>query len=175
MPFKEAVKSQERGKKPCSILENVWGGTKAMLDDEYETPTELYKELCNTYGIYPETDVCATDETSKCVGYIDKEMDCLRHDFKYSDYPLWCNPPHSLTKQFVKKMHDVWNELNYEIMMIIPANSICTKYAEKYIKDKAEIHPIYGRPRFLKDGKPSKHGSRNSYFVVIWRKWEEKE
>ena len=33
-----------------------------------------------------------------------------------------------------------------------------------------EIHPVFGRPRFLRNGRPSKFPSRNSYFVVVWRK-----
>lgn len=141
-----------------------------MIDDEYETPDELFNFLCIKYNIYPDTDVCATDDNSKCSGYVDREMDCLRHEFQYHDDGLWCNPPHSMTKQFVKKMCEQWKKYNIPIMMIIPANSMCTSYAKECIEGKAEYHPIFGRPQFLKGGKLSKFPSRNSYFVVIWRK-----
>jgi phage N-6-adenine-methyltransferase len=140
-----------------------------MIDDEWETPDNLYALCCNIAGFVPDTDVCATDDNSKCIGYVDKEMDCLKHDFKYHDEGLWCNPPHSMTKQFVLKMHEQWLKHNIPILMIVPANSICTKYFESIYND-VEIYPIFGRPKFLKDGKPSKYPSRNSYFVVIWRK-----
>jgi phage N-6-adenine-methyltransferase len=139
-----------------------------MMDDEWETPKRLFFELCQKYKIYPDTDVCATDDNSKCIGYVDKEMDCMKHDFRYHDEGLWCNPPHSKTEQFVKKMHEQWEKWNIPILMIIPANSVCTKYFEK-IYPYVEIHPIFGRPQFLQNGKKSKYPSRNSYFVVIWR------
>jgi len=141
-----------------------------MIDDEWETQDELFTSLCKKYKIYPDTDVCATDDNSKCSGYIDREMDCLRHEFQYHDEGLWCNPPHSKTKQFVKKMCEQWKKYNIPIMMIIPANSMCTSYASKYIEGKAEYHPIFKRPQFLQNGELSKFPSRNSYFVVIWRK-----
>lgn len=58
------------------------------------------------------------------------------------------------------------------IMMIIPTNTMSSGYWHNYIEKFAEYHPIKGRIRFLVDGKPSKHTSRNAYCVVIWRKNE---
>ena len=132
-------------------------------DDEYETPPKLYKSLCDKYNFFPVRDVCATELNSKCNHYLE---DGLKE--KWTKYN-WCNPPHSMTKEFVIKAHEELSKGNYTLM-IIPANSICTKYAEEYIEGYAEYHPIFGRPQFLKDGKLSKFPSRNSYFVVIWRK-----
>lgn len=142
--------------------------SEASLSDEYETQTSDFEELCEKYNIYPDCDVCATDANSKCVGFIDKEMNCLIHNFQYYDEGLWCNPPHSMTKEFVKCMRDAWAKWDVPILMIIPANSVTTKYSQEYLVD-AEIHPIYGRLRFLIDGKMSPHPARNGYFVVIWR------
>ena len=137
--------------------------------DEWETPQDVFEQLCYAYGIKCEMDVACTDENCKTkyrlpnVSALDIDwVNCYKSD-------VWCNPPHSLTGKFVKKAHEQWQKHNINILMIIPANSICTKYSEKYIKDSAEYHPIYFRPKFLHDGKPSKDPARNSYFVVIWR------
>lgn len=138
------------------------------LSDEYETPDDVFIELCEKYNIYPDTDVCATDDNTKCTGYINEEMNCLTHNFEYHDEGLWCNPPHSKTKEFVKCMRDAWAKWDIPILMIIPANSITTKYAEEYLID-AEFYPIFGRITFLVRGKPAPYPARNGYFVIIWR------
>lgn len=140
----------------------------SSLSDEWETDDVLFKELCKKYDFYPECDICATEQNKKCDLYIDKNKDALSIHWKYKS--VWCNPPHTKTKQFVEKAHNQWFYFNTPTMMIIPANSMCTRYAEKYIEDKAEYHPIFTRPRFLVDGEHAEFHARNSYFVVIWRK-----
>ena len=142
--------------------------TKSALSasDEWETPQEVYDQLCYAYEITPMMDVAATSKNFKCEFYLSKFYDALTCDWVFDS---WCNPPHSQTGKFVQKAHEQWQKHNINILMIIPANSICTKYSEKYIKDSAEYHPIYFRPRFLRDGVPAKDPARNSYFVVIWR------
>jgi len=128
--------------------------------------------------------VAASFENHKTKFYFIQKTDSLKIDWILTDIPadttrkepirrrvdVWCNPPHTKTKEFVEKAYEQWLKYNINIMMIIPANSMCTKYAEKCIGNVAEYHPIYGRPQFLKDGKLSAYPSRNSYFVVIWRK-----
>jgi len=135
-----------------------------VVDDEYGTPDDLFKQVCEFHSVTPELDVCADKLNRKCNMYL---SDALNEDWTAA---VWCNPPHSKTKQFVQKAYEQWMKHNIDILLIIPANSICTKYAELYIKNNATITPIYGRPRFLKDGKPSKYPSRNSYFSVCYHK-----
>ena len=139
-------------------------------EDSYESQDKLLERMENNYELKFELDAAAKDYNSKCrENYLD---DALHQEWLVNGKPVdvWCNPPHSKTKEFVKKAFEQWDRYNINIMMIIPANSICTKYADKYIIDSAEYHPIIGRPRFLRDGELSEYPSRNSYFVVIWRK-----
>ena len=133
-------------------------------EDEYETPRELYKSLCEKYNIFPKLDVCADSNNSKCGLHLE---DAFHKDWYYDS---WCNPPHSKTEDFVKRANTQWLNHNINILMIVPANSICTHYFEYIVEKVVEIHPIFGRPQFLRYGKISKYPSRNSYFVVIWRK-----
>ena len=37
----------------------------SLADDEWETPKELYDELCEKYGIHPTLDACATIDNRK--------------------------------------------------------------------------------------------------------------
>lgn len=135
-----------------------------VVDDEYGTPDDLFKEVCTFHGVTPELDVCADKLNRKCNMYL---SDALEEDWTAA---VWCNPPHSKTIQFVQKAWEQWMKHNIDILLIIPANSVCTKYAKKFIKGSATIEPIYYRPKFLKDGKPSKYNSRNSYFSVCYHK-----
>ncbi len=162
--------------------------SKAMNSDEYATMWDLFNALCKKYNLRPNLDVAANSKNTKCMYYIPKEIDALTIDWvvklgkngKRQIPTVWCNPPHnkkkingklvSQTEAFVRKALEQWLKFNMNIMMIIPANAVCTKFAEECIEGKAEIHPIYGRPKFEVDGKPTKDSARNSYFCVIWRK-----
>ncbi len=140
-------------------------------DDGWETPDKLFKWLCARYGFYPILDVCATKNNKKCNDWLgegrpDYEGNGLVANWMWKN---WCNPPHSNTEEWVKKACHEFLENNNETMMIIPANSMCTSYAEACIELHAEYHPIFERPKFLQDGK-EKDVSRNSYFVVLWRR-----
>ena len=99
--------------------------------------------------------------------------DSLNKDWLYWDHQfrdIWCNPPHSETEKWVRKACEEWAKLNQNIMMILPANSMCTNYAQECIEPHAEYHPINRKfCKFLIDGE-EKDSSRNGYFVVIWSK-----
>jgi len=143
--------------------------SEASLSDEYETPDIIVKKLSKLYNIKPEMDVACNDENCKTPYRLPRGDSLLYQWSNAYKSDVWCNPPHSLTKEFVLKADDVWKKENLNIMMIIPANSITTKYFEKVI-DNVEIHPIFGRITFLVDKKPSSYPARNGYFCVIWRK-----
>jgi len=149
-------------------------------EDEYETPPELYFDLCMTYQLKPELDVAANKENSKCKYFLTdglgkewmKPHDYLKRiDTKFKGVDIWVNPPHSKTKEFVLKANQQWLKHNINILMIIPANSICAKYFDEILESPfVEYFRISGRITFYRNRKPSKFPSRNGYFVVIWRK-----
>lgn len=149
--------------------------SEASLSDEYETPKELFDNLCYQYRISPRLDVCANDLNSKCHWHIPKALDGLTLSWKTTDgyVDVWCNPPHSKNEEFVRKAYDQWMKNNMNIIMILPANTCSSLYWHQCIQGNAEIHPIKGRIRFLVNGKPSEFPSRNAYICVIWRKRNE--
>ena len=138
--------------------------SELSLSDEWETPDELYEHLCYKYNIFPEWDVACNDNNYKCNAGL---LDALNQEWTGDS---WCNPPHSKTEEFVRRAVTQWKKHNINILMIIPANSMCTNYAEDCIQPHAEYHPINRKfCKFLMNGK-EKDSSRNGYFVVIWRK-----
>ena len=143
-------------------------------DDYFETPDWLFKQIEKETGLRFETDICATDENSKCVGYIDEEMDALKHDFSYSEKTLFCNPPRSKNGKFVNKVFDIWKEFNYDIVMLLCWNDLGNKYGEKIFKEieigRISAHNL-GKIKFYKNGIESKYPSRLTYFWA-WFKHE---
>jgi len=143
--------------------------SEASHSDEYETPHTLYEDICNHFRIYPELDVCAEYGMNKCFKFFSPAEDGLAHNWKH--WSVWCNPPHSKTKEFALHADKQWTENNINIMMLVPANAVCAHYfSDIFNKKHATYHRVAGRIRFLVDGKPSPHPSRNAYFVVVWRK-----
>ncbi len=134
-------------------------------EDQYETPGELYESLCKKYKINPILDVAANKGNTKCHIFLEDAMHVGWHG------DSWCNPPHSKTEEFVKRASSQHLLNNINILMIVPANSICAHYFDPiFERGHASYHRISGRPQFLKDGVLSKNSSRNSYFAVVWRK-----
>jgi len=143
--------------------------TELSLSDEWETPKELYNHLCMKYKLNPKLDVACTSDN--CITGRMLPLDSLIIDWNTGDKcDVWCNPPHTLNEDFVKKAYEQWQKHNINIMMILPANSLCTNYAEQWIEGYAEYYPINrSYCNFLHDGKVMDR-ARNGYFVVIWRK-----
>ena len=137
---------------------------KNSKDDEFETPTELYLKLCNKYNIFPKLDVAANETNKLCDKFC---IDGLRESWSED---VWCNPPHSKTGKFVEKAYNEWGFGNINILMIIPANTVSSKFWHKYIEGIAEYHAQpQGRIRFNKNKKPTAFQARTAYMVVVWR------
>lgn len=136
-------------------------------DDEFETPSWLYNKLILDYKIYPQLDVCATEQNKKCAEYFDWKMNALEQEWTKD---VWMNDPHSLHAEFAQKAFQQWRKHNINILSIWPANCCRTEYWHEFIEGFAEYHAIRGAIRFLQNGKPSKETSRNAYLCVIWRK-----
>jgi len=136
-------------------------------EDEYETPSKLFVNLCMTYNVKPLVDYAADKQNKKCLLYFGKDKNALRYVW---DKEGWINPPHTLSGDFVRKAYQSWHDNNITLMMIIPTNTMSSQFWHECIERFAEYHAIKGRIRFLQHGKPAKYASRNAYVCVIWRK-----
>ena len=148
--------------------------SKDSLSDEWETPRGLYQYIVNEIDFVPELDVCAEYGNNKCFKFFSKEEDGLSHEWKH--WNVFMNPPHSQTGKWVKYANEQWRRNNINIVMLIPANTMGAKYFHEYIQREVittrlvRYFPLLGRIRFLQNGKPSEHKSRNSYIVVVFNK-----
>ncbi len=137
-------------------------------EDEWETPSRVFNYLCGYHNLDPVIDVCADKINTKCdIVWFTKEDDGLKKAWVND---VWCNPPHSLTKQFVLKAQRMWVLYNINILMIVPANAIGAHYFDEiFDKHHATYHRYSGRIKFTQHG-VEKSSSRNGYFSVVWRK-----
>ena len=128
--------------------------------DEWWTPDDLFKEICEMVKIKPECDYAATKENRKCEFFMD---DSLNSEWVYDG---WLNPPNSMTKQFMDKALDEWTSNNINIICLIPSACISRRYFQPIWQtfhishDLIDIIPI-PRPDFWFEGKKEKGSARN--------------
>lgn len=135
------------------------------VHDEWETPIELLHQASREYSIWPRLDVCATEQNKKCGLWIDIEHDALttewRHDF-------FMNPPYSDIKRWMQKAY--CQHLRQKVNgLVLTYAKTDTHWWHDYVEDKAEVHFIKGRIKFLINGQQSKNSAPYPSCWVIWR------
>ncbi len=146
-------------------------------EDSYETPPDLLVRLAQNYSLEFHLDAAANEKNKVCGDYLN---DALHSEWVllFGKDPVivdvWCNPPHSLTEEFVRRADAQHQKWNMNICMITPTNCQSASFWQELIENEIECfvenHPIAKRPHFLKNGKKTRHPSRNAYRVIIWRK-----
>lgn len=146
------------------MLSNVLYSHKS---DEWETPQDVFDRLNDKYHF--DLDACATDKNAKCLRFFDKAQDGLRQS--WGGYTVWCNPPYSKIKDWVRKAaHEQRNGTT--TVMLIPARTD-TKWFHEYVYEKrgVSIQFLKGRLKFS--------GSMNSApfpsMIVVFEKMEVQE
>jgi len=111
--------------------------------DEWETPQELFNKLNEIYNF--TLDPCASVNNHKCKKYFTKEENGLLKSWQ--NEIVFCNPPYSNIKEWVKKCYDEYKKNNITIVLLIPARTD-TLYFHNYIYHIANIEFLKGRLHF---------------------------
>jgi len=135
------------------------------VKDDYETPYDLYYDACQKFKIFPKLDVSATPKNSKCANYYTPEEDGLTKDWNKT---FFCNPPYSRVSDFIKKAYYDSKKFQVEGFCLIFAKTD-TKFWHSFIENKAEVHFIKGRIKFLRDGFKTKNSAPYPSCFVIYR------
>jgi len=141
--------------------------SELSLSDEWETPAEIFYWMIQKYKFNPTLDVCATEKNSMLDKFFTMEDNALVQNW---DPQNWCNPPNSKPNKelFMKKAHEEFVNHGNETLMIIPADTLCTVYAEKYVlQNKYYFEPMTRRIRFLFDGDEIDN-SKKGYFSIFF-------
>ena len=136
------------------------------VDDDYGTPNVLLKKIMVNYDVLPFLDVCATHTNTKFQDYFTAQDDALSRPW---DVDFWCNPPYSQVYDFMKYGYS--QHLKHNVTRTcLTYSKTDTKWWHEFVEDKAEVHFIQGRVKFLKDGNPTKHPAPYPSCIIIWRK-----
>ena len=115
--------------------------------DLWYTPQDFFKKYDDVYKF--ETDVCATDDNTKCAKYYTEEMDGLQQEWRGV---CWMNPPYGRTiGKWMKKAYESSLE-GATVVCLVPARTD-TNWWHDYAM-KGDIEFIKSRLKF--------GGSKNS-------------
>lgn len=135
------------------------------VNDDWETPMQLFQDACAIFGIEPLLDVCATEKNKKCKAFISKKQDALSKEWLVD---CFMNPPYSKIAEFVEKAFLEHKVNDIKILALIYARTD-TIWWHRYIDNHAEVHFIRGRIKFQKGGKDSTHTAPYPSCWVIWK------
>jgi len=112
--------------------------------DMWATPQDFFDKLNEEFNF--TLDPCATPENAKCEKYFTEEVDGLVEDWEGET--VFCNPPYSNIKEWVKKCYFEGNKDNTTVVLLIPSRTD-TKYFHEYIYHKVkDIRFVKGRLKF---------------------------
>lgn len=119
--------------------------------DEWYTPQDFYDNLNDEFSF--TLDPCSTDSNCKCAKHYTAADNGLLKS--WAGETVFCNPPYSDIKAWVKKCYEESLSGNTTVVLLIPSRTD-TSYFHDYILGKAEIRFIRGRLKFggVKKGAP---------------------
>ena len=110
--------------------------------DEWSTPQAMFDRINQEFGPF-DVDVCANSGNAKCPRFYTLEDDGLSK--RWSPMRVWCNPPYSDLKAWMKKAYEESLQGAY-VVALIPARTD-TKAFHEFIA-KGKIIFIKGRLKF---------------------------
>ena len=128
--------------------------------DEWETPEDLYQQLDDEFHF--NLDPCCTDKNHKTVLYYTKKEDGLKQS--WGGCRVWCNPPYSNVKEWVKKAYHESRHPGTIVVMLLPVRTD-TKWFQDYVLHRSEIRFIKGRLKFS----GAKYNAPFPSMIVIFR------
>jgi len=127
-----------------------------MANDEWRTPSELFKNLDSFVGGF-DIDLCASQENALVDKFYTKRDNCLTREWKGL---CFCNPPYSHISPFLKHAIGEVYSNDCEVWFLIPSKF--EQYVHEYIFKMdnwiKNIYFINGRLSFLNE-KNEKVGS----------------
>jgi len=113
----------------------------SSASDMWATPVNFFQKLNEVFRF--DTDVCATQENSKCEIFFSPEQDGLKQEWTGN---CWMNPPYGrCIGQWVKKAY-LSGKNGATVVCLLPARTD-TKWWHDYCRH-GEIHFVSGRLKF---------------------------
>lgn len=126
--------------------------------DEWETPDTIFENLNKIFNF--TLDAASSDKNAKLPKHYTVEDDGLAKSWEGER--VFCNPPYSQVKKWVKKAYDERNKAKV-IVFLIPARTD-TMWFHEYVIGKAQIYFCKGRIKF----KGAKYNAPFPCMLCIW-------
>lgn len=143
-------------------------------DDEYETPKDVWESIRDYIPkgkVIWEAFFCSGKSGTflKELGFdvIHKDIDFFKHD---EGDIIVSNPPYSIKKEVLTRLKN----LNKPFILIMPSETINTKYVRELFKNEIQIIIPRGRINFLKNGEQTGRCSFSCFFYC-WKIGLEKD
>jgi phage N-6-adenine-methyltransferase len=149
--------------------------------DEWSTPQSFFDEVNKEFNF--NLDVASSHSNRKCESYFTKTDDSLNQKWMFVDFigneikkgRVWCNPPYSMVKQFLKKGQEEIKKGNSELIVFLTfANTDTTWFHEYcYNKPNVEIRFVKGRLKFTghnSEGKLVSNSAMRPSILIIMRR-----
>lgn len=140
-------------------------------NDEWGTPISLFVGACKEFNVFPELDVSATPQNTKCEKFFTKSQNGLNEDWNID---FWMNPPYSEAGKWIQKAFEEHRKFNVNGIALLFAKTD-TKAWHEYIlgQENCEVIFIQGRVHFLlPDNTMSKNPATAPSALVVWRQFE---
>lgn len=141
-----------------------YGGssTPEEVRDLSQTPDDVYRKV-NAHFRF-KCDVAASAENTKCVRFIDAEMDALSPTTRWPRVWKWCNPPYSDIGPWVARA-----AAEGKTVMLIPAYVTTPAWGHLLADLADEIIMLKERISFIRQdtGKPMRSNPKGSMLVIF--------
>jgi len=134
--------------------------------DDWETPNSFFSILDSEFHF--TLDACANSDNFKHECFISEAENALSLDWsKETNGAIWCNPPYSTAKVWVK--HAFKCSYNGATIVMLVASRTDTIMFHEYILPFAEIRFVKGRLKFGRCGVRAPTGAPFPSLVAIFR------
>ena len=92
--------------------------------DHWGTPPREFHIICSMWGLVPTMDVCASKENTRCIYFIDEQMDAFKTEWEAYNGVCWMNPPYSqpLMTRFIERAIDQSGKHGIAVVFLLPDN-----------------------------------------------------
>lgn len=137
--------------------------------DEWATPPALFNFLDGLYRF--DVDVCASKQNAKCQEFFSKDNDGLNQTWE-AGRTHWMNAPYSQAGRWAKKAAEAAE--GGAVIVGLFANRSATGWYRDHVVPHALVVQLYGRLRFIQDGKPIVVSMSSAPFASILAIWPHK-
>lgn len=121
--------------------------SQISVRDEYGTPWDILNTAKQRYKIFPQLDVCTNLANKKCDAYYTIDDNSLT---KKWNMDFFMNPPYSQVEDFMRHAF-FQHKINNVNGLILVYSKTDTDWWHSYVEEKAEVHFIHHRLRFLNE------------------------